>query len=64
MKKERVKFDIPNNRTVDATKGDEQRRMVERIIKNANFAAGSKHLPNTPEAQQYRYKRKTEQLLN
>lgn len=55
------KKDIPNNPVADATKSPEERRRATRIIKNANFAKGSKYLQNTPEAQQYRYKRKAEQ---
>lgn len=52
-KEETAKLEI-----LDVRKSSEERRRVGRIIKNANFARGSKYIPNTPQTNKYRYKRK------
>jgi len=62
-KQKRIKLDIPNNLTVNATKSEADRRRVSRLIKNDNFMRGSKYLPNGGKANEYRYKRKEETLI-
>lgn len=62
MKK--TKEQVKETTIVDATKSPEDRRRAERLIKNHNFMRGSKYIPNGGTANDYRYKRKPENLLN
>lgn len=49
---------------LDVRKSEEERRRIGRIIKDVNFAKGSKFIPNGAEANQYRYKRKLNEKKN